>query len=55
MSFLSSCLRPSDSIVYLSVEVDNLAFSQFWINVLLLFSSVMLSKRSFFKGVLWCV
>ena len=38
---------PFDSIVSSGVEVDKVVFYQFW-NVLRLFSSVMLSIRSFF-------
>ena len=44
--YFSLWMCPFDSIVSLGVEVDSVAFSQFW-KVLFLFSGVMFSVRSF--------
>ena len=46
VSFVSVWMCSFYAIVSLGVEVDSVAFSQFW-NVLLLFSWAMLSIRSF--------
>ena len=40
-----------DLIVFLFVDLNNLTFDQFW-NVMLLFTSVMLSTRSFCTSTL---
>ena len=45
---------PFDSMVSSGYEVQSVAFSQFW-NILLLFSDIMLSIRSFFTVVDWCI
>ena len=44
---LLSWMCPFDSIASSGVEADSVAFDQFW-NILLLFSDVMLTIRSFF-------